>query len=243
MGRGAVLICQMRLVEKLAGEPVAQIVLENLLNYAATRPPRVEAAPVAVVAEESRLADRLSTLGFTVTTDADAPVILVDAAQPGAGPEAAALRARVEEGGTVVLHGLTPDCLERWQALLPPGTALREVNSMHALRSGEHQVLEGISATDLWWSVVRRGQNGGGEAGGIQVAYAVGAGEGAVELVAPGALVATPVGQGLLVVDQMQWEREDVHQQRSGQYIALLLSNLLRLRASTTPSPSINASP
>ena len=231
VGRGTVLICQMRLVEKLQVEPAAQIVLENLLNYAATRRPRVEAAPVAVLAEESRRADRLSTLGFTVSAGEDARVILVDAAQPGAGPEPVELRGRLEEGATVVLHGLTPDCLERWQALLPPGTTLREVNSMHALRSGEHQVLEGISATDLWWSDVRRGENGGGEAGGIQVAYAVGAGEDAVELVAPGALVATPVGQGLLVVDQMQWEREDVHQQRSGQYIALLLGNLLRQTA------------
>jgi len=223
VGRGTVLICQMRLVDKLQVEPVAQMVMENLLNYVTTRQASAKVGPVGVIAQDSRLADRLGALGFTVTAGEDAQVILVDAAQPGAGLEPPALRARLEEGATVVLHALTPDCLEQWQSLLLPGTSLQEVNGLHALANGEHELLEGISATDLWWSQVKRS----GETGGIQVAYAVEGGEGAIELVAPGALVAMPVSQGLLVVDQMQWGREDVHQQRSGQYIALLLGNLL----------------
>ncbi len=226
VGRGTVLVCQMHLVKKLNTEPAAHIVLQNLLNYAATRTPRTQLAAVSVVPPAGRLAKRLRALRFTVRPGTTESVIVVDAAQvadQGEGDALTAeLQARLAEGSTVVLHGLTPDCLGQWQGLLPPGTTLREVNSMHAVSSTQHELLAGISATELWWSDVGRES----EDGEVEVAYSADA-EGAIELVAPGALLALPTGQGLLVVDQLLWAKEGVNQSRSGLYAALLIENLL----------------
>ena len=99
---------------------------------------------------------------------------------------------------------------------------------MHAGRSTQHELLAGISATELWWSHVLRES----EDGEVEVAYSADA-EAAIELVAPSALLALPSRQGLLVVDQLLWAKEGVNHSRSGLYAALLIENLL---AHNTPT-------
>jgi len=119
--------------------------------------------------------------------------------------------------------------MNRWQRLLPAGTELKEVNAIHAVKTGKHPLLDGVSATDVWWSDIQPW--GLAEQGEVQVAYSVKAGDTASELIAPGALVVINVEGGLLLIDQLLWENKGVHRQRSGIYLSLLLENLRSTRA------------
>ena len=139
------------------------------------------------------------------------------------------LAQRLTEGATVILHGLTPKNLARWGKILPAGIELKKADAIHAVRKAPHPALAGVSASDLWWSRFIPWERK--EQGPVAVAYSVKPAEGTKnlrELVAPGALTAVSVGKGTLLIDQLLWEKKDVHQDRSGQYAALLLENLIR---------------
>ena len=228
LGKGTIVLCQMLLTEKLDTEPAAAILLQKLLAYAGQYRP---AAPVGVrvVGEaDGAFRRRLTALGLEAGDSTEARVIVVDAAAPGA--DAETLRPSLAAGATVVLHGLTPEHLARWEALLPPGTTLEHVKAIHAVRTAQDPVLAGISATDLWWSEYKPWERV--ESGDVAVAYAVKPPEGAEgvrELVAPGALLAIPSGKGRLLIDQLLWEDtpdQGTRVDRRGQYAALLLHNL-----------------
>jgi len=77
--KGSMILSQMHLIDKLATEPVAQLVLEGLLNHAAARKPKA-AQMLGVLADpDGAVAKRLAAIGVTPDTSEDAPVILVDA--------------------------------------------------------------------------------------------------------------------------------------------------------------------
>ena len=133
---------------------------------------------------------------------------------------------QIRHGNVVVLHGLKTENIQNWSKLLPQNLTLQEVNSRHAVMTSEHELLDGLSGTDLWWSRYPSWHRK--EQGAVAVAYAAVGAEQAYELAAPGALLVCEMQKGLLVIDQMLWEKQEVHQNRSGQYIAILLDNLRR---------------
>ncbi len=223
-GAGRIVLCQMNIVSKLAMEPAAGMLLENMLSYAATRKPQPGCTLACITDKNSAVASRLTALGFSAASE-PADVTLVDASSSASGETVAAVRGKLTDGGTVILHGLTPENNGRWASILPAGMILKQVDLKHAVKQNDDRLLEGISGTDLWWGDNRPWDYV--EEGGTQVAYAVeGATEG-TEIVAPGALTSVPVGKGRLLIDQMLWEKDDVNKSRSGQYISGLLGNVL----------------
>jgi len=225
VGRGAIVFCQMNLVDKLEHEPVALRLMENLLRYAAIRKPVEPIGLRTVAAKRSAMVKRLESLGIELTEDTDAQVVVVDASVGTDEQLTADLAQQLAQGRTVLLHGLTPANLSAWQTLLPTEVELKKVDKQHAVRVAQHPLLTGISATDLWW-----GQYGIWSfipEGGVQIAYAATVKGESTELVGEGGLIAIPVGAGRLLIDQLLWEKDDVHQERSGQYISLLLHNLI----------------
>ena len=241
-GKGRILLCQMHLIDKLASEPAAQLILEGLLEYAATPAPRQQRTLALLADPNGPVAERVAAIGVKPDARQEASVILVDASLAPPAPnlregqlveavfdsEPQQLREHLQQGGTVILHGLTPANLNRWRKLLPAETTLEEVNAIHAIKTGDHPLLDGISATEVWWSDVQPWEVK--ERGPVAVAYAVKAGNDATEMIAPGALVAVPVEGGLLLLDQLRWESKEVKNQRPGIYLALLLENLLAER-------------
>ena len=224
VGRGAMVFCQMNLVDKLEHEPAALRLMTNLLSYAATRKPVEPVAIRTVTAKDSPMAKRLEALGVEASDEADAQVVVVDADVDTDEQLTADLAQQLDQGRTVLLHGLTPENLGAWQGLLPTEVELKKVDRQHAVRVAQDPLLAGISATDLWW-----GQYGiwsFAPEGAVQIAYAATVKGESTELVGEGGLIAIPVGKGRLLIDQLLWEKPDVHQERSGQYISLLLHNL-----------------
>ena len=223
VGRGAVVFCQMHLLDKLKQEPTAQKILENLLAYAVSREPVAPRSLGLLASWPSPVLQRLVQLGVDFTESIDTDVVVIDAAMPADKPTIDALANNIRQGKTALLHGLTPENLAHWRPMLPTKFELKETKRIHAVRDSHHPVLHGISGTDLWWG--HYGLWGQNPRGAVEIRYSAKV-EGGSELVREGGLVEFKLGAGRILIDQLLWEKEDVHQERSGQYIALLLHNL-----------------
>ena len=184
----------------------------------------------------------MAALGIETTRE-QANIILVDATtlfEPEArddtaliegsfDPLADELAPQLSDGATVVLHGLTPQNIGRWRKLIPPSIELATSDARHCVRVVQSPWLAGISASDLWWAEYPMWDRNT-EKGGLAMAYSVQVKDPESawrELVAPGALVEISVGDGRLLIDQLLWDKQDVHKERSGQYAALLVGNLI----------------
>ncbi len=157
-GRGTMLLCQMKLVERLGVEPAADVLLQNALDYLAGFEPAVRATALFCPAPETR--DYLRGIGLEavdITADPAAAdwerIELLIACSPlnglrGASREMADLLAR---GGTVLLHGITA---EEFGALQPmPGVGLELIPyEGPTLRvPGAHPLSAYFANEDLYW--------------------------------------------------------------------------------------------
>ena len=129
VGQGLMLLCQLSLEEKLPTSAAAQVLLLNLLNYAAEykqtfRPAIVTASP------DSQLLKAVDAIGLTHTNAPDAPAAI---ARPGeriaiieATPEnLAKLAANLDQvaaftqaGGWIVFNNLTPEGLASYNKIV-----------------------------------------------------------------------------------------------------------------------------
>ena len=223
VGTGAVVFCQMHLLDKLKQEPTAQKILQNLLAYAVSREPVAPRRLGVLASWPSPVLKRLVQLGVDFTESIEADAVVIDAAMPADDSTIGALANNIRQGNTALLHGLTPENLARWRPILPAKVELTETKRIHAVRDIDHRILDGISGTDLWWG--HYGLWGQSPRGAVEIRYSVRA-DGGTELVRDGGLVELTLGEGRILIDQLLWEKEDVHRERSGQYIALLLHNL-----------------
>jgi hypothetical protein len=220
-GEGSFVLCQMPIVRKARSAPQALRLLENLLAYLAAPAPFRTAGKTFVLAKEgSRLRGMLNDARL-VTTDqrATASTVIVDAASLAA-PDAVALRAFAQEGGTVFVHRGTPETKSVAELV---GAALRfrpvekeprEVQFM-CLRRTDSGLLAGISNHEMYWSSGKHKQ-GLQHEGGWWSAYTVEPKEriadwiaetdapNAVRLTRPGGLLEIPVGKGRMVISTLR---------------------------------------
>ncbi|MGQ9730206.1 MAG: carbohydrate-binding domain-containing protein [Candidatus Zipacnadales bacterium] len=158
-GKGAYLICQLKLIEKAHTEPIASVLLRNLLNYAIDYPP--PPGPTAVycdlpatrakLAELSLQADDvtghlteidLSRYGLLVyaSSSADRILTILDKLLPW-----------IENGGNVLVHGLAPGEYTKLADVLDPSLKLSPYRG-HALRGIEEDpLLFSFTNEDLYW--------------------------------------------------------------------------------------------
>lgn len=158
-GRGTLLLCQLKLISKFHSEPLAGVLLSNALRYLTEY--RTPAGHTAVAAESPELLTFLRLLGLVFTdlsgglAEADWDDLRVLLYQGSAGPLLAVqdeLRAFVEGGGVLWLHGLRPEEFARLSPLvgnrltLQPytGPALRNAAAPDPLR-------EAFTNEDLYW--------------------------------------------------------------------------------------------
>ncbi len=163
-GRGRFLLSQLAIGEKMGKEPVAQWMLENLLSYAARKPPA--ARPLAVVQEQSPLADLPAQIGARVENisgrlaQADLSRYAAVLAEAGAKETAAnleRLKRYAEAGGCVMLHGLTPESAKRLAALFPEPAAAQRTNAAPVNLAAWDPVIDGLTNQELYWYGDRKG--------------------------------------------------------------------------------------
>lgn len=163
-GRGRYLLSQMVVGEKLATEPVAQALLENLIRYAVSR----KTAPVklALVQDKLPLGEKLEAIGAVYAnlsgklSNSDLGsfgVLVAEAEAPEVTANLAKLRAFAEAGGRVVLHGATPEALGRLASLFPEPMTARRNNAVPIGLAQSDPVVNGLSNQDLYWYGSREG--------------------------------------------------------------------------------------
>jgi beta-galactosidase len=158
-GSGTYLFCQFPVVAAAAAEPVAAVLLRNLLEYLASRPVAPRARLGVVTADGSPVATtlRAAAVDFTSITDttnlSTVDVLLVDAAAASA-VDSVAVDKWIGTGGTLWVNGLTPDTLASLAAVLPTDVKLTTLDPAHrlgAVTTGKSAMADGLTNADLDW--------------------------------------------------------------------------------------------
>ncbi len=163
-GQGRYLLCQLALAEKLDQEPVARIVLENMLRSAATKRPAPGVA--GVVQEKLPLAQSLAEIdarcenlsGRLAQADLSRLGLLVlETDSPEVAENQAKIAQFVRNGGQAILHGGTPEGLARLAELLPEPMALQPTTTVPVNLAAWDPVIDGLTNQELYWYGSRKG--------------------------------------------------------------------------------------
>jgi hypothetical protein len=258
-GKGSYIFCQLRLTELAEHHPGARTILQNLLNYAAALPYRKLRPAGVMLATESPLRKLLGDLKATVVdiTDeeslANVATVIVDA--HGVQGKAEQLRRFAQDGGIVLVKGLTAETQARFAGLFDtPLELIADNQTRRPTQSRRDPILAGISNEELYWER-RKSRFKGGADGTMGTAVydtlikpvpglldlyrtePVGYNSKPAESRGAG-LVKIPVGAGWIVVDQTRWEAAYEPQPKGGwggqvtfaiglkRYVSYLLTNL-----------------
>jgi hypothetical protein len=252
LGQGSVVATQLSLTEDFDTEPMAAEMLKRLVAYLGQPVFHADGVNSGI---HSRLAvlngaseavlKRLGEVRTNYTTVAgaasDSAVTLIDLSTENMPNDAAAWRAYVQQGGTLLLHRVTP----KHQAWLESLTGAKVSIEVQPYQSWvDRQMLQrrdglvtGLSNLDLYWRTqapgegpqdhwqVSCGVEKGLERGQVQYVVRI---EGAVDYLFPGGLAEVTVGKGRVVIDQLKWEVSDKDMVCGSplRCISLLLTNL-----------------
>jgi beta-galactosidase len=161
VGKGLLLLSQLRVGETVGSNAVARRLLANLVSYGASYKPRVR--PVVVAAQaDPQFANAVKGTGVTSAPAADPvaairdarPKIAVVAASPANLKALAANKPLVDKftaaGGFLVLSGLTPDGLADYNKLVGVGHLIRPFRRERVIFPAKrHPLTAGLTAGDI----------------------------------------------------------------------------------------------
>jgi hypothetical protein len=166
-GSGTYLFCQFPVIAAAADEPVAAILLRNLVDYLATRKAAPRASLGVVSAPGSPVLATLAASAVSATTLTEITsgtldglgTLLIDATDTGGTAAVAAaagdVTAWTNAGGTLWINGLTADALATLSGVLPSGvtlTALDQAHQLGAVTTGRSAIVDGLNNADLDWT-------------------------------------------------------------------------------------------
>jgi beta-galactosidase len=161
LGNGAIVHCQMRLVEKANSEPAARTILGNLLQYLDDY--RRKNRRTALLGGDQQYRESLRNLGlrfdeFTAATDlADySSVICRGNADPSILPPAK-LAPFLARGGNLFVHRPSSETLNLLCNELRLDLAAHPFAGTAKRADGDHPLLEAIAREDLYWTVKQPG--------------------------------------------------------------------------------------
>lgn len=166
-GKGTYLLCQFPVIAAADDEPIAAILLRNIVDHLAGR----AATPrgrVGVIAKAGGIPATLTAAQVTstaITTVDAAALAAVDIAvvDASAGNEstlaevaaaAGAVGDWIRQGGTLWVNGLQPSSLATLAKVLPSGLTLNPVDAAHrrgAVVTGASPITDGLNNADLDW--------------------------------------------------------------------------------------------
>jgi len=215
LGKGAMLFSQLSLLDRLDVEPASGAILAKMITYGLQATVK-ETRTLRVLSQGNEKLETLLTtcrIVYTRGLAGDGPV-LWDASYKLSGAEEAQLVAYLNGGGTVWLHGFTPDTSAATEKLLSFTPELKPIDPtiQTAVRTVDSPLVNNISSGDLKWAVISLWDRGG-YFGGAKPTAKLGdfylnlpnlnAGK---HLVEPGLLTAIPVGKGTVLFDTFNWE-------------------------------------
>jgi hypothetical protein len=256
-GAGSVVATQLRLTEVFEQEPMCAEVLRRLLDYMNAPPFRKPTQRLAVLKGAGdtvikRLKDVRAEFEVVGNLDDQRPVTLLDLNAAQTLPEAAAIRAYADKGGTLIVHRANPS----HRAWLEAVTGRKVAVNIQPYQSWvDRQALDrrdglaaGLNNLDLYWRTLVVGEgpdatfqvsNGvrlGKERG--QTLYVVTV-DGVKDYLFPGGLAEVPIGQGRIIIDQLKWDvsDKDMVSGSPARVVSTLLYNLNVNHKEMTPKP------
>lgn len=218
------ILCQVPLAPRAREVPAARALLRALVRAASA--PAARAERPLFVRGDPDLVNELEALALVArpwsleaVEAAAAPVIVVDDAKAPLGDaERAALERAVSAGATLVFRAPDDASLARLGKLAPPGLKVEKAPALP--RAGP---LASLHAIDLLWAPSPGAFRE--VASRFDAAPRSAHAEGAVALVAPGALLEHRRGRGRVLLDLVRW-REAGAEVRAKRWIAQLLTEL-----------------
>ncbi len=171
-GRGVTVVNQLALFEKIDQEPVARVLFQNILDYAAAALQRPTAKGIGVLAGSStEITDVLGRMNvphsiidgqlsrYTPTALGDTFSTLIVANEDSAWKEVAAhrgmLRSFAANGGSIILRRIEPARAADASALTGVPMTVRgsELKHPQLEKAVSHPLLDGISNDDVFWVI------------------------------------------------------------------------------------------
>ena len=161
LGRGAIIHCQMKLVEKANAEPTAGIMLGNLLRYLDEY--RTVSRKAAVLGDDAEYRARLRNLGlrFDSLTDSKGmgqySSVICRGDVDSTVLEAADLGSFVARGGKLLVHRPSAETMDEICKELQLDMAVQGMSGSVKRAEGDHRLFEAIAREDLYWAVKQPG--------------------------------------------------------------------------------------
>jgi len=163
LGRGCVVHCQLKLVEKAAAEPAAGVILGNLLNYLDRY--HAKARRTAILGGDGAYRDSLRKLGlrFDDLSAKDAAdlsgysLVICRGWLAGSPQLAVSLGLFVREGGNLLVHRPSSETMELVRRGLGVDLIAQPFAGSVTPTDGDHPLQEAIAREDLYWTVKRPG--------------------------------------------------------------------------------------
>ena len=161
LGRGAIVHCQLKLVEKATAEPAAATILGNLLQYLANYRPTQR--KTALIGGNQQYRQSLQDLGLrfdnlTKSSNlADYSTVICRGRTDASLLRAEQLGPFVEAGGTLFLHRPSPETMDVVCRELNLDLAAHAFSGAAKRADRNHPLLEAIIREDLYWTVKQPG--------------------------------------------------------------------------------------
>ena len=247
-GKGFVVLSQLLLTEKLATEPTARLVLQNLLNYAARYAPAPPVRVGVAASQDGKLKAALAGIGLRcddlptdlASADLTPYGLLILGRDDPALAQGERLRQFVAAGGKLLVHCPTGSSEASLRELVPGLKSLKRCRPKGKLvKTTDGGLMEGLSNSDFYWyredcRYLDWEGHGSGliqNPAGWQAALAPGPG---TVFTKPAAVVSIPYGAGAFVVNTIPWD--DVEAELRDK--AFRIGSTLLLNLGALPGPA-----
>jgi beta-galactosidase len=212
---GAFLLCSLNIVDRVDVEPAAARLLGNMIRYGLAW--EAQELPSLQLLDNGnaplRAALDASGVVYVDGIDGAGPVLLDGTYSPSA-TEVSKLKAKLESGGNVWLHGFNNETLGKVLPLFPfqPELQAYDPSVQSGIRRSEDPLMNNLSSFDFFWTEVNVGSRAGFFADGHPSAQLGGPElklpyfEAAETLLEPALLVKIEVGEGTLLFDNVMWD-------------------------------------
>ncbi len=155
---GLVYVAVLEVLEGRGRYLLSQLALSHLLCHAAS--PAKRPVRLAVVEENMPLASRLRDLDVAFTDLSgrldrielkNFGVLLAEAGSSEVANSCAEIRRFVEAGGRVILHGATPQGIDRLQSLFPEPILAQRTGAARVTIAEPDSVIDGLTHQELYW--------------------------------------------------------------------------------------------
>jgi len=156
IGRGSIIHCQLKLIEKGGKEPTADRLLLNLVQYLSENEAREAGAKTAVIGGSQRYHQVLRSLGLRydnlterlATVDLSSYALIVCR---GDLTHVDKLQTFVEQGGNLLVHCADREDIEALRRSFDLDLDLQPYSGSVARAEGDHPLLNHIGREDLYW--------------------------------------------------------------------------------------------